>query len=92
METIKIHCRDNGRTPFQWDSISQCRLYHRHSLDKSKSKLYNIKCCSTGKRSEQLSELFPKMVKLRKENPVLVYGKYTLLDKDNPDVYAYTEN
>jgi oligo-1,6-glucosidase len=21
---------------------------------------------------------------------VLVYGKYTLLDKDNPDVYAYT--
>jgi oligo-1,6-glucosidase len=30
------------------------------------------------------------VVKLRKENPVLVYGKYTLLDKDNPDVYAYT--
>ena len=23
-------------------------------------------------------------------NLVLVYGKYTLLDKDNPDVYAYT--
>ena len=21
---------------------------------------------------------------------VLIYGKYTLLDKDNPDVYAYT--
>jgi oligo-1,6-glucosidase len=30
------------------------------------------------------------MVKLRKNNPVLVYGKYTLLDKDNPNVYAYT--
>jgi oligo-1,6-glucosidase len=29
-------------------------------------------------------------VKLRKGNPVLIYGKYTLLDKDNPDVYAYT--
>ena len=25
-----------------------------------------------------------------KANPVLIYGKYTLLDKDNPDVYAYT--
>ena len=32
---------------------------------------------------------FRKMVKLRKNNPVLVYGKYTLLDKDNPNVYAY---
>ncbi len=27
---------------------------------------------------------------LRKEHPVFVYGKYTLLDKDNPDVYAYS--
>jgi oligo-1,6-glucosidase len=33
---------------------------------------------------------FRKMVKLRKENTVLVYGKYSLIDKDNPDVYAYT--
>ncbi len=30
------------------------------------------------------------MVKLRKDNLVLVYGKYTLLDKANPQVYAYT--
>ena len=30
------------------------------------------------------------MVKLRKKNAVLIYGKYTLLDKDNPNVDAYT--
>lgn len=30
------------------------------------------------------------MVKLRKDHPVLVYGKYSLLDKANPKVYAYT--
>ncbi len=33
---------------------------------------------------------FRKMVKLRKDNPVLVYGKYTLFDKNNHKVYAYT--
>ena len=33
---------------------------------------------------------FRKLTKLRKENPVLVYGSYTLLDKDNPEVYTYT--
>ena len=33
---------------------------------------------------------FRQVVKLRKENPVLIYGKYTLLDKNNPDVYSYT--
>ena len=30
------------------------------------------------------------MAKLRKDNPVLIYGKYVVVDKDNPDVYAYT--
>ena len=30
------------------------------------------------------------MAAVRRNNPVLVYGKYTLLNKDNPNVYAYT--
>ena len=29
-------------------------------------------------------------MQFRKDNLVLVYGKYTLLDKSNPKVYAYT--
>ena len=30
------------------------------------------------------------MVELRKENPVLVYGKYDLLQKEHAEIYAYT--
>jgi oligo-1,6-glucosidase len=33
---------------------------------------------------------FRKMIQLRKANEALVYGKYTLLDNNNPSVYAYT--
>jgi len=33
---------------------------------------------------------FRKMIRLRKQDLTLVYGKYELLDKDNPDVYSYT--
>ena len=32
---------------------------------------------------------FRKLTALRKNNLALVYGKYTLLDKSNPKVYAY---
>jgi oligo-1,6-glucosidase len=28
-------------------------------------------------------------VQLHKKEPTLIYGKYTLLDKENPNVYAY---
>jgi oligo-1,6-glucosidase len=30
------------------------------------------------------------MIKLRKSNPVLVYGRFQLIDRANPDVFAYT--
>src|SRR5205085_12684391 len=42
------------------------------------------------KDSNSVLHYFRRVVKLRKDNPVLIYGKYTLLDKDSPDVYAYT--
>jgi oligo-1,6-glucosidase len=34
---------------------------------------------------------FRRLVQLRKSDPVLVYGRYQLLDRENPDVFAYTE-
>ena len=33
---------------------------------------------------------FKKMVSVRKENLVLVYGQYTLLQKEHERIYAYT--
>jgi len=33
---------------------------------------------------------FRKMVKLRNNNKVLVYGNYQLLKEEHPDIYAYT--
>ena len=33
---------------------------------------------------------FRKMVQLRKDNPVLVYGDYQILEAAHPEIYAYT--
>jgi oligo-1,6-glucosidase len=35
---------------------------------------------------------FRRMVQLRKSEPVLVYGRYQLLDRANPEVFAYTRS
>ena len=43
------------------------------------------------KDANSILNFVKKMIGLRKEHKdVLVYGKYTLLDKDNKQVYAYT--
>jgi oligo-1,6-glucosidase len=35
---------------------------------------------------------FRRMIRLRKSEPVLIYGTYRLLDRDNPEVFAYTRS
>ena len=39
--------------------------------------------------SGSILNYFQKMIQLRKNNPVLVYGSYELLSPDHPQIYAY---
>jgi oligo-1,6-glucosidase len=90
MELVKFGCRDNGRTPFQWDSSANAGFTTGTPWLKTNPNYKSINVSAQEKDPNSCLNYFRKMVKLRKENAALVYGKYTLLDKENPDVYAYT--
>jgi oligo-1,6-glucosidase len=90
MEKIKLSCRDNGRTPFQWDSTMNAGFTTGNPWIKVNPNYTGVNEASEDKDPNSILNYFRKMVKLRKESPVLIYGKYVLLDKNNPDVYAYT--
>ena len=90
METVKFSCRDNGRTPFQWDSSANAGFTTGMPWLKINPNYKIINEVIQENDSNSCLNYFRKMTKLRKENPVLVYGNYSLLDKNNPDVYAYT--
>jgi oligo-1,6-glucosidase len=90
MEGIKFSCRDNGRTPMQWDSSSNAGFTSGTPWLKTNSNYTSLNVSAQEKDPNSCLNYFRKMVKLRKDNPVLIYGKYNLLDKNNPDVYAYT--
>ena len=92
MENVKFSCRDNGRTPMQWDSSAGAGFTTGVPWLKINPNHTSINVAAQEKDAGSCLNYFRKMVKLRKENPVLVYGAYTLLDKNNPDVYAYTRN
>jgi len=90
LKEMAFSCRDNGRTPFQWDATANAGFTTTTPWI-SVNKNYNtINAATENKDSSSCLNYFRKLTKLRKENLVLVYGKYTLLDKDNTDVYAYT--
>jgi oligo-1,6-glucosidase len=84
--------RDNGRTPMQWDATANAGFTTGKPwlpINENYKTTTNVAVQDTAANS--ILNFVRKMVKLRKENKdVLVYGKYTLLDKGNNDVYAYT--
>jgi len=86
----KITARDNGRTPFQWDNSNNAGFTAGTPWIKVNPNYRTVNVAGEEKDSMSCLNYFRKLIKLRKENLVFVYGKYQLLDKDNPNVYAYT--
>ena len=86
----KISARDNGRTPFQWNSKANAGFTKGKPWLKVNPNYKTINAAAHEKDPNSTLHYFRKMVKLRKALPELVYGAYTLLDKNNKYVYAYT--
>ena len=82
--------RDNGRTPFQWNSSSNAGFTTGNPWLKVNENHTTLNAESQENDPNSVLNYFRKIVKLRKENDVLIYGKYTLLDQKNTKVYAYT--
>jgi oligo-1,6-glucosidase len=83
--------RDNSRTPMQWDAGENAGFTSGKPWlpINPNYKTTNVKTEDTAANS--VLNYVRKMIRLRKDNKdVLVYGKYTLLDKENPEVYSYT--
>jgi len=90
LEGMKISARDNGRTPFQWDASPNAGFTTGRPWLRVNPNFTTVNVAAEEKEPDSPLLYFRRLVKLRKENPVLVYGKYTLLDAENPDVYAFT--
>ncbi len=90
MKRKAFESRDNGRTPFQWNSTGNAGFTSGTPWIKVNPDYKNINEAAEETDSNSCLNYFKKLVKLRKDNLTLVYGRYTLLDKNNPKVYAYT--
>jgi oligo-1,6-glucosidase len=90
LEGMKISARDNGRTPFQWDASPNAGFTTGRPWLKVNPNFPTVNVAAEEKDPDSPLHYFRRLVRLRRENPVLVYGKYRLLDADNPDVYSFT--
>jgi oligo-1,6-glucosidase len=90
MEEIKFSCRDNGRTPYQWDNTTNAGFTTGKPWLKVNPDYMQVNAKNQEKDPNSALNYFRRMVQLRKQELTLVYGKYTLLDAQNPSTYCYT--
>ena len=90
MKKIQFECRDNARTPFEWNSTANAGFTTGKPWIKVNANYKTVSAEAEEKDPNSVLNYFRKVVQIRKHTPALIYGKYTLLDKDNEKVYAYT--
>ncbi len=90
MKRIQFECRDNGRTPFQWNNTANAGFTTGTPWININPNYTSINEASQENDPNSVLLYFRNIVKLRSQHLELVYGKYQLLDKDNPKIYAYT--
>jgi oligo-1,6-glucosidase len=90
LENQKQTSRENGRTPFQWDTTLNSGFSAGKPWLKVNPNYTTINAEAQEKDPNSVLNYFRKLVQLRKQEPALIYGKYTLLDRENPNVFAYT--
>jgi oligo-1,6-glucosidase len=90
LEGMKISSRDNGRTPMQWDTTTGAGFTTGTPWLKINPNYNTVNVAAAETDANSCLNYFRKMIKLRKNNEALIYGAFTLVDTDNPDVFAFT--
>ncbi|MGC8751110.1 glycoside hydrolase family 13 protein [Hydrotalea sp.] len=90
LKNFAFGARDNGRTPFQWNTSSNAGFTTGTPWIKVNPNYKTINVAVEEKDPNSCLNYFKKLVQLRNTHTTLIYGKYTLLDKNNDQVYAYT--
>lgn len=90
IENQKRVARDNGRTPFQWDTTANAGFTTGNPWLPVNQNHKEVNMVQQERDSASVLNYFRKAVKLRKQNPALVYGTYRLVDESNPSLYCYT--
>lgn len=90
MESHKITGRDNGRTPVQWDMTNHGGFTDADPWIKVNENFAEVNVAAQEGVNGSCLDYFRKMVKFRKQYPVMVYGDYQLLYPEHTQIYAYT--
>ena len=89
MAAIGYKGRDNARTPMQWDDSAYAGFSTANPWIMVNPNYTKINAKDQVNREDSVFKYYQKLIKLRHESKLIVYGTYDLILDDDKDIYAY---
>ncbi len=87
---ISYKGRDNARTPMQWDDSAYAGFSTAEPWIMVNPNYTKINAKDQVNREDSVFKYYQKLIRLRHESDLIVYGTYDLILDDDTDIYAYT--
>ncbi|MCM3701289.1 alpha-glucosidase [Paenibacillus macerans] len=89
MNSIYVKGRDNARTPMQWNAEGQAGFTTGTPWIAVNPNYKEINVEAALADSDSLFHYYRRLIELRKQHEIIVYGDYALLAEDDDRVFAY---
>lgn len=87
---ITAKSRDNARTPMQWDDTENAGFTIRTPWISVNPNYKEINAKAETSDPDSVFHYYKKLIALRRENPVMIYGSYEPLLEDSEELFVYT--
>ena len=89
MQGIYDRGRDNARTPMQWNDSENGGFTLGTPWIKVNPNYKSINVEEEINNEDSILNYYKKLIKIRKDNEIVVYGKYDLLLEESEEIYSY---
>ncbi|EKF50508.1 glycoside hydrolase family 13 protein [Lactococcus garvieae] len=89
LSSINAKGRDNARTPMQWNDTASAGFTTGHPWLAVNPNYKQINVETALQDDSSIFYTYQKLIALRKENPIIVWGEFELLEETAEEVFAY---
>ena len=89
MKCLMLRSRDNARTPMQWDDSEKAGFTDGEPWIKINPNCKEINAASQLDDPDSIFHYYQKLIALRKEKDIIVYGEFEPLCREDDQIFAY---